>query len=103
MRLTLVEHSSRQFTMSDDRRTLIAEASDLDNRHLERLYDDACDIGFAVKSEKTGNVVVFVMQSPIYHGEGEDRELTGWQYVPTSESFRNVPECQGLEATIFND
>jgi hypothetical protein len=103
MRLTLVEHSSNQFSYSNHNKTLVAEASDLDNRHLERLYDDACDVGFAVKSEKTGKVVVFVMQSPFYQGQGEDRELAGWHYVPTSESFRNIPECQNMEAKIFND
>jgi hypothetical protein len=103
MKLTLVEHSSRQFTYDRVKRVLIGEASDMDNRHLERLYDDACDVGFAVKSENTGKVITFVMQSPFYHGNGEDRELAGWHYVPTSESFRNVPECQGMIATIFND
>ena len=101
MKLTLVEHSSRQFSWTE--KTLVSEASDLDNRHLERLYDDACDVGFSVKSERTGNVIVFVMTSPFYHGHGEDRELAGWHYVPTTESFRNVPECQGMEAKIFND
>jgi hypothetical protein len=100
MKLNLVEHSSRQFTLSADRRTLIAEASDLDNLHLQQLYDDACDVGFAVKSEKTGKVVVFSMTSPFYNDE---REIQGWHYVPTCESFRNVPGCQGMEATIFND
>lgn len=103
MRLPLVEHSTNQFKYKSSTKTLISEASDLDNRHLERLYDDACDVGFSVKSERTGKVVTFVMQSPTYHEQGEDRELIGWQYVPTSESFRNVPECQGMTAIIFND
>jgi hypothetical protein len=102
MKLTLVEHSSRQFTYSPDDKVLTAEASDLDNRHLQPLYNDACDVGFSVKSEKTGKVVTFVMVSPIYD-KSDDCELVGWQYAPTSESFRNVPECQGMEATIFND
>ena len=103
MRLTLVEHSSRQFSYSNKDKTLVSEASDLDNRHLERIYDDACDVGFAVKSEKTGNVVVFVMDSPMYHGQGEDREISGWTYTPCSDSIRKHPECIGMKATIFND
>ena len=103
MRLTLVEHSSRQFSYSDKDKTLVSEASDLDNRHLERIYDDACDVGFAVKSEKTGAVVVYVMSSPIYRGEGEDRELSGWNYEPADFSVRKHPECVGTKATIFND
>jgi dipeptidyl aminopeptidase/acylaminoacyl peptidase len=103
MRLTLVEHSSRQFSYSDKDKTVVSEASDLDNRHLERIYDDACDVGFAVKSEKTGAVVVFVMTSPIYHGEGEDREISGWNYEPADFSIRQYPSCLGMKATIFND
>ena len=99
MKLTLVEHSSNQFTYDASKKLLVSEASDLDNRHLELLYDDACDVGFAVRSEQTGNVVVFVMTSPFHN----DDELAGWHYVPTSESFRKHPECQGMEAKIFND
>ena len=99
MRLNLVEHSSNQFTYQKDKKRFIAFASDLDNRHLEQIYDDACDVGFKVKSEKTGKVITFVMKAPFRH----DEELAGWIYVPTSDSFRNVPECQGMEATIFND
>lgn len=103
MRLTLVEHSSRQFTYTDADKTLVSEASDLDNRHLERIYDDACDVGFAVKSEKTGNVVTFVMSEPFYRGEGEDRELAGWNYEPADFSARAFPECRDMKALIFND
>lgn len=101
MKFNVIEFPSKMFTVSGNK--LVAEASDMGNRHLQPLYDDACDVGFAVKSERTGKVVTFVMQSPFYKGEGEDRELGGWHYVPTSESFRNVPECQNMEATVFND
>jgi len=103
MRLTLVEHSEKQFTYTAANKELVSEASDLNNRHLERIYDDACDVGFAVKSETTGNVVVFVMSSPIFHGEGEDREISGWTYEPADFSIRKYPECRGMKATIFND
>ena len=102
MRLTLVEHSSRQFTLSDGGMTLVAEASDMDNRHLERIYD-ACDVGFAVKSEKTGNVVVFVMSGTFNTQTGDENELAGWNYEPCSDSVRKHPACRGMKATIFND
>lgn len=101
MKFNVIEFPSRMFTVSG--KTMVAEASDMGNRHLQPLYDDACDVGFAVKSDVTGKVVTFVMTSPFHTGEGEDREIAGWHYVPTSESFRNVPECQGMEAKVFND
>lgn len=82
---------------------LVAEASDLNNRHLQPIYNDACDVGFAVKSVHTGQVVTYVMVKPFYRGDGEDTELAGWEYVPTSESERQVPDCKGTKATIFND
>ena len=103
MKLKLVEHSSNQFTYVSEKKVFVADASDLDNRHLEKIYDDACDVGFAMKSEKTGKVITFVMESPFHTQTDDERELAGWHYVPTSESFRNVPECQGMEAKIFND
>ena len=103
MRLTLVEHSSRQFSYSDKDKTFVSEASDLDNRHLERIYDDACDVGFAVKSEKTGNVVVFVMSGTFNTQTGDESELAGWNYEPADFSIRKYPECIGMKATIFND
>jgi hypothetical protein len=82
---------------------LVAEASDLGNRHMEPLYDDACDVGFAVESVHTGAQVTYVMSTPFYCGDGEDRELAGWYYIPTLESCRRVPDCIGTKATIFND
>ena len=103
MRLPVIEFSSLMFLYTDRDKTFTAEASDLDNRHLQRLYDDACDVGFAIRSIKTGHVVVYVMTSPIYHGEGEDREIGGWNYIVSSESARKYPECAGTKAIIFND
>jgi hypothetical protein len=103
MKFDLIKFPSENFTYNRHSKCLVGEASDMGNRHLQLLYDNACDFGFAVRSEKTGKVVTFVMTSPFYVGEGEDRELIGWHYVPTSESLRAVPECQGMEAKVFND
>jgi hypothetical protein len=101
MKLNLIEMTSSMFSV--DGKDLVCEASTMENRHLQRIYDDAMDVGFAVKSERTGSVAVFVMSTPFYHGEGEDRELGGWKYTVSSESVRMHPECAGLTATVFND
>ena len=103
MKLPIVEFDSGSFTYTESDKTLVSEASDMGNRHLQRLYADACDVGFAVKSDKTGNVIIYVMSAPFYHGEGEDRELAGWNYEPSSESVRKFPECAGTKAIVFND
>ena len=100
MKFPLIPFNSRQFSYTHGDKTLISEASDLDNLHLQRLYDDACDVGFAVQSDQTGNVVVFVMSEAKSNGEGE---LTHWLYEPTAESIRKYPECVGMKAIVFND
>jgi hypothetical protein len=101
MRLTLVEHSDKQFTYSAKDKTLVSEASDLDNRHLERLYDDACDVGFAVKSEKTGNVVTFVLSDVKLFPD--DDGVCSWEYVVAPESIKQYPHYAGFKAVVFND
>lgn len=100
MKNDLIEHSLAQFTVSG--KTLIGEASEMENRHLEKIYDDACDVGFSVRLN-SGNVVTFVMTEPFNTGEGEDVELAGWNYEPVSEDVRKFPECTGMTAKIFND
>lgn len=68
---------------------LVCEASDMGNRHLQRLYDDACDVGFNVKFD-TGQVVTFAMSRVVKDGEGE---ITAWEYRA----------CHGNTALVFND
>lgn len=105
MKLPLITFPSSMFSWVRiyDGMKLVGEASDMGNRHLQPLYDDACDVGFAVQSTHTGQVVTYVLVGPFYRGDGEDTELAGWHYVPTDESCRNVPDCVGTTATIFND
>lgn len=98
MKFEVIEFPSSMFTWVNGK--AIAEASDMGNRHLQRLHDDAVDLGFKMRSEKTGEVVTYVMQSVVHDLEGE---VVGWQYVPTSESFRRVPGCADTEAMIYND
>ena len=105
MKLNLITFCSNTFSWMklSDGMILVVEASDLAYRHLQPLYDDARDDGFAVRSNNTGEVVTYVMVSPFYRGDGEDTELAGWYYVPTTESCRDVPNCRGTTATIYND
>jgi hypothetical protein len=70
------------------------------NRHLQPIYDDACDVGFAVKSEITSKVVTYYMSNVMKDAEGE---ILGWEYRPTVESIHSVPECTHTRAVVFND
>ncbi len=70
------------------------------NRHLQRLYDDACDVGFAMKSDKTGRVVKFYMDKVHTDGEGD---ITHWTYRACHEDVRLNPEAMFIVVTVFND
>lgn len=98
MKHKLIPFSSKQFTIAGTH--FVAEASDLNNRHLQPLYDDACDVGFAIQSETTGKVIRFYMDRVHTDIEGE---LTHWTYLPVSEDISKYPTCAHLTATVFND
>lgn len=83
--------SSSKFTYSKE--TFTAEASDLRNIRLGKVYDDACDLGFTIVSEKTGKHAVFAEHAEIQNGE----ELGGWEFVCIT------PGLTHLKAVIFND
>ena len=72
----------------------------MENRHLQRLYDDAMDVGFAIKSDKTGNVITFSMVDVKRDDEGE---LQYWTYAATADCIRKYPECRKIQIIIFND
>ena len=101
MRLQLYPHSSKRFTFTKSG-TFVSEASDLNNRHLERIYDDACDVGLMIVSSKTGWAVTYYMDKE-HRRDDEDNEITHWTYLPTSKSLREVPACKGTSVTVFND
>ena len=100
MKLSLYEHPICQFTYDSKTKTLIGEASDMLDSHLERLYDDSCDVGFAVRNPNTRNVVVFVL---IKVNEDKEGEIQSWEYIISNDSVRNHPACSGMRAVIFND
>lgn len=64
-------HDSRIFTWSG--KTGCIEASDLPRAaaFVGRVYDDAVDVGFHVKSHRTGRTMLFVEVEPAKNSEGE--------------------------------
>jgi len=100
MKSQLYPHSSKKFSYDSETKEFVAEASDLDNRHLERIYYDACDVGLTIISDKTGFAVTYYMANEYTDAEGD---VTHWTYFPTTESIRTVPACIGTSVTVFND
>lgn len=97
MLLTPSKVSSSLFSFKDDK--FVAEVSELGKTlnfrsfQFGRVFDDACDIGFTIVSEKTGKHAVFAMTNRLYDTE----ELQAWEFVCVT------PGLQYLKATIFND
>ncbi len=60
---------------------------------LHRLYDDAADVGIAIRSHHTGQVVYFHLEDQ----EERDGEIVAWHFKPIpGETFTGT-------VTIFND
>ena len=101
MKRDLPPIDSSKFSFSH--RLATADVTDLVpsfRNHL--LYDDAADVGFAMRSTKTGEVATFVLARPLTTG-GNDNELFGWEYILISEDARRFPALSGLTVHILND
>ena len=99
MKFNLIAFPSDRFTYDKNTFTFTSEALDMDDRHLQRIYNDACDVGFAVKLF-TDEIVTFVL-SKVVKDKGGD--ITSWEYVLTEESIRQYPVYSSFKATVFND
>ena len=80
---------------------LLADISDLGLRRFERLYDDACDVGFALRNPETGNITRWSLLDEIR--DPRENELLGWMLVPTFETLNKQPELRGYQFNIVND
>lgn len=94
----VVTFPSLTFTYNKPANTFSAEASDLQNRHLQPLGNG--EYGLAIQSPITGNVVTFRVVETL---KDDDQDIIMWKYVPTVESQRKFPSCVGSKVVIFND
>jgi hypothetical protein len=98
MRLKLSCLSSNQFTIHG--KTLVAEMSYLQVNVFHPLYDDACDVGFDIQSIKTGRTITVTLNGSPEDGAGD---VVYWEFTPTAESIKQVPECRNVVVHIYND
>lgn len=49
----------------------IVDASDLGGKVDDRVWADACDVGFKVRSNRTGKEVLFIQDAVITNSDGE--------------------------------
>lgn len=63
---------------------------------LRQLFDDSLDIGFGIRSEKTGRVIYFTLVNAFKDDEGD---YTHWEF----EVYDARDDVAGLSVTVFND
>lgn len=92
------ELNTNQFTYNPRSQTFVCEASDLRGFKPRRIYDDACDIGFYMVSEKTGQKLLFVENEPTYDADGD---LISFNF--SSHCYENPSNLMQMKVIIFND
>jgi hypothetical protein len=102
MELQVEVVNSKAFTHHPATKRLVAEISDIQLGGFDRLYDDAADVGFALRNPKTGNVTRWSLADEVRTG-GADNELLGWYFKPTPESLYKNPALAGYCMTLIND
>jgi hypothetical protein len=86
---------------------LMEEASSLrdsngQDRYLEQLYDDSDDVGLAIRFERTNEVAVYKLYQ-IKRNKSFPGEIASWEYLPSKDSVKKVPDCKRTKVIIFND
>ena len=100
MKLNLNIINSKMFYFVKDENMFIGEMSDFQNQNLfNQLYDDACDCGMVIKSNKTGKEVTFYLSETVYDSENC---ITHWTFLPVVD--KNTPEgAKNTKVVVFND
>lgn len=93
--------SSRMFDWNGERKTFCQEMSSLKGFDpFQRIYDDACDVGFRIESATTNKIVTFYHVSTDKDPEGE---IGGWWFEAIDEDIRRYPRLRGVKCLIIND
>lgn len=102
MQLAVDTFPSSSFSHFPKTRRMVCEASDLGGfEGFKPLYDDAADVGIALRNPKTGNITRWHMVTEIR--DPREGELLGWYLAPTPESVRRNPVLQDYSMTLIND
>jgi hypothetical protein len=89
------------FSVSNEYKMFVADASDLRGHNLEqRMYDDSADVGFALWNARTNTVTRWA-----YYAEQRDREneLLVTLYAPLPSTLRTHPQLNGWKVHVIND
>lgn len=101
MKHNLAVINSKPFTHDPVTRTLCIEHSDLHASDIfQRLYDDAADVGFALRSHKTDGISHWTL---VTERRDRDNDVIDWEFKPLPEFIRKQPGLDGYRIIVFND
>lgn len=84
-------------TLVKEDRSFAGEVSSIPGNQppMHRIYNDACDVGFYLESDRTGGKILMVFEKTQENQEGE---IQAWIYVPASSREGRV-----TKVVLFND
>jgi hypothetical protein len=88
-------YSSKSFTWNKETQTFSAEISDVP-AVLRQMFNDSMDLGFAIQSAKTGNVVYFTLATAERDREGD---MACWTFQAVSVR----PGLSAIKVVVYND
>lgn len=93
--------STDRFTYTERDRTFAAEDSDFGRNGLPlgQVYDDATDIGFTLRSTRTGKEIVFALWNTQRDREG-DVQFDEYHPAPYQRGTKGLDD---LKVIVFND
>ena len=94
---------SRCFDYISASKTFMAEISELSHGGVDplgQLYNDACDQGFVMISDKTGSEVEFYLHNIQRDAEGD---IIAWDFRPSTNAIRHNSNLQNVKVIILND
>lgn len=89
---------STQFTWSKETRTLVAEISSVPGV-LRQLWNDSFDLGFGIRSHKTGNVAYFTLVDQVKDGESD---IVMWVFEAHIRSIQDNQGLRGVRVNVYN-
>lgn len=91
------------FTIDTGSKEMVADVSDVvapRGQVFGPLYDDAADVGIALRNERERTVATFALSNEKRDDEGD---VQMWVFEPTSESIQVHPSLKGWTVILFND
>lgn len=91
--------NSSQFSYDKEQKMFMADISEVPSA-LRQLWNDSMDLGFGIRSERTGSVVFYTLSNI---ERDRDGDVLTWLFEPTQMSCAMTPGATYTSVVIIND